>query len=43
MAEEKELIQQIAELKKLEYEVTGRDTWGMPKRDKNTNKENDDD
>lgn len=33
----------LAELKKLEYEVTGRDVWGMPKRDKNTNKENDDD
>ena len=23
----------LAELKKLEYDVTGRDTWGMPKKD----------
>jgi len=23
----------LAELKKLEYDVTGRDSWGMPKKD----------
>tara|TARA_Y100000592_G_scaffold91593_1_gene151991 strand:- start:1854 stop:2147 length:294 start_codon:yes stop_codon:yes gene_type:complete len=29
----------LAELKKLEYEVTGLDSWGMPKKEqKNTNK-----
>jgi hypothetical protein len=25
----------LAELKKLEYEVTGKDPWGMPEKDKN--------
>ena len=29
----------LAELKKLEYDVTGRDPWGMPKKDKNLEKQ----
>ncbi len=33
----------LAELKKLEYEVTGRDTWGMPKKDIQTNEGGSDD
>lgn len=28
----------LAELKKLEYDVTGFDPWGMPKKDKSTDK-----
>ena len=28
----------LAELKKLEYDVTGFDSWGMPKKDKSSNK-----
>ena len=28
----------LAELKKLEYDVTGFNSWGMPKKDKSTDK-----